>query len=183
MSVDPASWVLISVGRRGGRRVSCGDAGFHCPGLAAPSLGSIGRVPAGQGMARTRLTASANSCARARFRVCGGSAGGRGGRRRAAAGSAAWQARPWRAGRRAAAAASSTANQQIKTLQLHRATKREPSPVPRPTKRGALVPDVLLPQAMRSASAQPFDSVPLEGAGPLVWSCDSWCPSKVGYRL
>jgi len=33
MSVDPASWVLISVGRRGGRRVSC-DAGFHCPGLA-----------------------------------------------------------------------------------------------------------------------------------------------------
>ncbi len=33
MSVDPASWVLISVGRRGDRRVSC-DAGFHCPGLA-----------------------------------------------------------------------------------------------------------------------------------------------------
>jgi len=28
MSVDPASWVLISVGRRGGRRVSCGDAGL-----------------------------------------------------------------------------------------------------------------------------------------------------------
>jgi hypothetical protein len=55
--------------------------------------------------------------------------------------------------------------------------------IPRPTKRGALVPDVLLGQAMRSASAQPFDSVPLKGAGPLVWSCDSWCPSKVGYRL
>jgi hypothetical protein len=35
---------------------------------------------------------------------------------------------------------------------------------------------------MRSTSAQLFDSVPLEGAGPLVWSCDSWCPSKVGYR-
>jgi hypothetical protein len=47
--------------------MSCGDAGFQCPGLATPSLGSIGQRPAGQGMARTRLTASANSCARAKF--------------------------------------------------------------------------------------------------------------------
>src|ERR1700722_19711184 len=39
------------------------DAGFLGPGLATPSLGSIGQGPAGQGMARTRLTASANSCA------------------------------------------------------------------------------------------------------------------------
>jgi hypothetical protein len=44
MSVDPASWVLISVVHRDGRRVSCGDAGFHCPGLAK-ELPVIGAIP------------------------------------------------------------------------------------------------------------------------------------------
>ena len=34
----------------------CGEAGFHGPGLAAPFPEVIGQGPAGQGMARTRLT-------------------------------------------------------------------------------------------------------------------------------
>ena len=44
MNVDPASWVLISVVRRGGRRVSCGDAAFHCLGLAK-ELPVIAAIP------------------------------------------------------------------------------------------------------------------------------------------
>ena len=45
------------------RRVSCGDAGFHGPGGGCSFLGLSGREAGGQGMARTRLKASANCCA------------------------------------------------------------------------------------------------------------------------
>ena len=45
------------------RRMSCGDAGFHGPGGGCSFLGLSGREAGGQGMARTRLKASANCCA------------------------------------------------------------------------------------------------------------------------
>jgi hypothetical protein len=55
--------VISGLWARRRRRVSCGDAGFLGPVVVCSFLGSLGRWPAGQGIARARLNASANSCA------------------------------------------------------------------------------------------------------------------------